>query len=1691
MATKSFSQYLAEAKAKQAKTRPVSVNKPVDFSAFKQQPKNKPQDPLSWVIDIASRPLYTVTETIQSGFEWAEKANSGKDYDVAAEAAKTFTAPVRGFFSTNKDDKPMTSDLIEQGTDIIGKSTDPRYKDVKDNVNPWVKGIGGFVGDVALDPLTYVPLGFLVSGGKKLLQGAKAGADAVSTGVATANAAKKGPKPTAVSEAVKTSAKVKLDEAQKIADEAKVAQESGVGADVVTPAEASRASEIMNTQTPKVNKTKIDLEKTVNGPPPTVYDLLKTNKQTRAVKSTLKKLIEPIEGAPVSKAAVKAAAKGPVAFKNVKEFKQGYLDEVAAGAEDVMIKVGDIDQPLSQVVNAQGTVAKKALTEHFQRHSLLYSKTGGRVDAANRLVNTDGITPSEFLYYKAVMDPEWTAAKTGSRYVTAREIVEMAIDKNVAPSEFAPLVAQAADLMPEELTIMAAKNVTNVPTANPKEAPKIDPFSARFRSSLDSGELKKVEGILGEKLTANLRRRTGAGSFEGTVNSLLKLMNNERSLNNIVDNSDLSTIDRDLMNLIGIDVAGTNLARRQDISNIGVPNRKAEINEAWDEGMSGETVLRLSGYLSDESAELIPFFDSIAKRFPDIFGIKRRTKTGAAVIKADNKTGKTFKREREFNTRDFWTLLKDLTINAAKMADSPNNPLGRKMTYRERSEFVKQRVMRQIAVAEAVLDQMGIPLWLGVSDGLRVQLSLSQAVSVLNKIDPDLVNIVLFNGGTRTITTNILDAIASVVRVDSKVPDEEIAGSLKNSEYGNDVYNAFVRGGRYGFDSKKKGTTGKISANKLTAEMVAALRTATPELRQIVADNILSYKKRFNNEAADLTNDVLDRFAAFVNTPGKVADAIKVVDDYANQIKKTGDSSWVMDLSQIAAKIGVSTRLPFGAEVSGKSATRVRRTAQASEKKAPPKATPQQKSDKIQKDVQEDLKAPADEAAKISDEAYQSNSEFGRETVEDAAATKAHGAVMTDTIRRMNPLMSMFSRHHGMENISDVIHSLSNGFKELRGNFTNRLNKINKEYSGLVDGFGVSKITKVFQEIQRNIPSDAADAGLRTRLEEVVSELFDHTQRNSLSDLQNIGGIGPDVFVDYLKQVKIQEVIGRDKDAIFDLEKFNKMVKDGEAKDMWDAMAKEWTTMKIDDPIDFLGRWQGALIMANTDGALTHGALAQFRKMPGAVSKTKAAGYVKLDQYGGKLSAFLPSNTYVREDLANEFQRMSEFVSEARVAGGKFGEILQKTYYPVQDTWKYAITLPRPGHHIRNIIGDMSLTFMAEGVRFARRSSTDAFKLMYHGRKGASNYGDIDLLAALRNEKVDKLPVGTDVMSSGKYGDLNVDELYNEAAKRGLLPRFFISEDIEATAQGKLKKVLDKAALRGGKIESGLGIISEGRDHFARFQHFMQFIHKAQKPGRFDPKFTSKEEMFAAAAVQVKKYHPDASMLTPFEARTMRPLIPFYSWLRGAMPAVIVSAAIRPGRALVFPKASYNLAVAMGVDPNSLSDPFPEDQLFPQFIDKRATGPVAKFDGKYYTINPGIANIDVSNEFGTDPYRALLGMISPILRMPIELSTGSKLDTGSRIKDASEYVDSNIPGINYLSNFSGYSATGSLVGILSGQGPDIQRAIEKGTKTDTDRVLSFVNYMTGLGIGNVSKQNLIDLAEIEKRNREGEQRAGY
>lgn len=305
-------------------------------------------------------------------------------------------------------------------------------------------------------------------------------------------------------------------------------------------------------------------------------------------------------------------------------------------------------------------------------------------------------------------------------------------------------------------------------------------------------------------------------------------------------------------------------------------------------------------------------------------------------------------------------------------------------------------------------------------------------------------------------------------------------------------------------------------------------------------------------------------------------------------------------------------------------------------------------------------------------------------------------------------------------------------------------------------------------------------------------------------------------------------------------------------------------------------------------------------------------------------------------------------------------------------------------------------------------------------------------------------------------------------------------------AGGKLNNFLGKATLRDTPVGEWLGKLSEGRDHLARFQHFIQILRQDSKGWK-----GSREDLIKEAVKEVTKYHPDASLLTTTESK-LRLAIPFYSWFGKIIPALTESMIMHPGRLSNFNKASYNWAVANGLDPESLSDPFPDDQLFPSFLTEQALGPqftagmLPGADGQYIRMNPGIAHLDVMNTLGPDPLRGIAGMVSPLIRVPAELLSGGSWSTGAPIRDWSDYLDQSIPGINYAANISGFSPTGSVESLIKGEGLDQQRQVETGNKGDFDKALSVANWITGLGIQNLSRPNYINYAEIEKRNRASE-----
>ena len=523
-----------------------------------------------------------------------------------------------------------------------------------------------------------------------------------------------------------------------------------------------------------------------------------------------------------------------------------------------------------------------------------------------------------------------------------------------------------------------------------------------------------------------------------------------------------------------------------------------------------------------------------------------------------------------------------------------------------------------------------------------------------------------------------------------------------------------------------------------------------------------------------------------------------------------------------------------------------------------------------------------------------------------------------------------------------------------------------------------------------------------------------------------------------------------------------------------------------DFPLENLRKVQAAFAQALTYSNIADNMQVYAARM-GAYSKQPKAGWLKpsASKKSVVIQGLDPEGYYPVEFL-EQAGLLDDFLQQSRTLDGDFGKWINRTLDPMLDAWKFGMTVIRPGHHIRNMVGDMSITFASEGTKYSRQATTDAFRIMAH--KVADPYDPTDYLAALNRiepgvtaKKDDVLATVT--MKGGKKEKLTVGEMRAVMERKGLYPGFGISEDILGEGTGVFAKVARTISLQNRWTEKYAGAVSQYRDHLARSHHFMQFVRKNAN------KYASREELFEAASRQVKKYHPDGSMLSAFEAKYMRRGFPFYSWMRGILPGAIEVTLTHPGRFMIFPKASYNLAVAMGVDPQSLSNPYPDDQLFPSFIREDVLGPQFLLNGDYLRTNPGFAQTDLLGTFGNDPIKGIIGSLNPMYKLPFELNNMKRLDSGANINDLSDYLDSQIPHVSYLSNITGTSFTGTLSNLLQAKPKlDPKYQFQRGNQDMLNQILSLTNWGTGMGVQDLSAPNLINYAELEKRNRAIEER---
>lgn len=497
-----------------------------------------------------------------------------------------------------------------------------------------------------------------------------------------------------------------------------------------------------------------------------------------------------------------------------------------------------------------------------------------------------------------------------------------------------------------------------------------------------------------------------------------------------------------------------------------------------------------------------------------------------------------------------------------------------------------------------------------------------------------------------------------------------------------------------------------------------------------------------------------------------------------------------------------------------------------------------------------------------------------------------------------------------------------------------------------------------------------------------------------------------------------------------------------------------WQAWDIKEPLDFFNKIQGAVEQAAHEKAL-------FDEIGERFGSTVAG-----NGYHNKINYPYLHGYLFTDDIAKQIPKVVHDIDTFFTTGANSPFL--KTFDKISRVWKFTVTLPNPSHHIHNLLGDAYMSWMA-GVRGVMPYQ-HAARIMRSQRNMYKDLNDLENLvsAGAVDKAMGKTVDAKDVLfSNGSGHPFTAEQVYVAANKMGILPQAHVIEDILGG-----NEPLTKFQPFGGHVKAKLEHFSESREHFARLAHFADAIRRSRG--------SDYESIFRKAGYEVRKWHPDYLTLTPFEKKYLRRIMPFYSWTRRAIPLIIESAIMNPGKTLAYPKLMQGVQTTQGVDTPSRENPFPNDQMFPQWIRDKGIGPIFKEpawgarsitgpDGQPYgqtIVNPSNPMFDLFGQF-SNPVSGFGSMLSPALKIPIELLSGKQLFNNAPINkdNFSEYIGNNLPY---------WPLAQGMLGVTPTLG-NTNRAEREGS-VNTERL---INWLTSLGVRGTGPY--IKQAEFEQK----------
>ncbi len=1063
----------------------------------------------------------------------------------------------------------------------------------------------------------------------------------------------------------------------------------------------------------------------------------------------------------------------------------------------------------------------------------------------------------------------------------------------------------------------------------------------------------------------------------------------------------------------------------------------AVLSEAQASGKSPKTFVRenLDDWQAQQLAEVMQ--TSVKKQFDNAAEYPYKSKTGAQKTNPKYYEGKARWREG-FNKRSQADIVQDLIVRVSrKLINTP---------AAEYSAAKYDTVMPLLNAAEQIMRNEGItPILGGGRAGRGIPMSMHD---VLSSLPRDFVEKHMFGKvdkprrGAKGVAEGEL---VSWNFAPTQIAD--IAEQFVHLHLGNKTAQEVEEAVRKIIKEPLQGTKGAQS--HLTAKMtrkperldqmvkatMEAFTSAAPKLGEQLRLNAAQTVVDEHHIAVQLTNEAIDNYTKVVQNPEfspgmhiqAAIDRHKFVDAAAkSQGIPPGHPS--VDLAHQAMDVEAADTMPMANVHAVENATEGMRKATTSSEVA---------------NVQSHLSAAADQRAAVEIKASGGNIyDFGR---------KVEMTQIMGVLSRLVPDMGNEAVHPYLLNWTSVAQTYVKDHAKV-------LSRINRTYDA-------DEIRSAWNRLQTWEEGDA----LTPAMQDI---------RVAIKDMIEVVPSGRFGF--FTRQVK---------DPRRMMEEYRKFgVPDHITIDPED-IENSWRQWKTDDPLDLISRVTAShthAVAKQTMGAdLTHH-FGYDHPAPGRVQIVDKRGTSELAKY-------IDTTKWYDEDIARQMHMLDDTLIALKT-GGKAGSTASRQMLKNLDIatqmWKAGVTVYRPGHHVRNAVGDLWFNTM-DGVtpQYYKRAA----KIMATRKE---QYQDFDPLRALAATG-DSTKAGETVLTLTRGNEVRhftADEVYRMMHDSGGLPSFDVIEDVSLKnaagdprgATGIVRKIQQihlpgKAEGKAHKFATG---VSEGRDHYIRMAHWLKEMERQDLKGG-----GSFDEAIRRASMNttthVRKHHPDGSDLTPFERSYMRRIIPFYSWIRKAIPLVIETAVTKPGRTMVYPKAMYNWAEANGIDLNGYGDPFPADQMFPSWIADSMQGPQWGAGGAYAGIKPGIPSADIADDYLANPaqtIKSITGSMHPFARIPIELMTGTKLRTGGPISDMSDYIDAQVPLGTYIDAAAGGRSLST--GFTQ---PNAQAPSNVGYQNPNipPGFAGIMNFLTGLGVTDYSKPSYEKFAQLEQKNAGG------